>query len=92
MSDIKEGDWVITRDIGHNCSIALNNHSDTFCFPEMVITTPVRVFPEVSAYKGWVVFEKSNFAFIYHPDWLRKVNQDGSPIEWSWLTELGWGG
>ena len=90
MNKITEEDWVVTKDIREKVVAGLGNHEDCFVSSSMGITTPVKAIKH-PYHKGWFGLRAwSGWDYNYHPDWLIKVNQDGSPIEWSWLTELGW--
>lgn len=84
MSKIKEGDWVVS-DVGLVSTYGNFGKLRDVFVQDMVITVPTQVVRH-SSYSEWFTIGW----YSYHPDWLRKVNQDGTPIEWSWLTELGW--
>ena len=83
MSDIKEGDWVVTQDVPLGEAVVTS--IGRYIFMEgMAIKEPRKVTRDPAS--SWFTINH----YSYHPDWLIKVNQDGTPIEWSWLTELGW--
>lgn len=89
MSNIKEGDWVVTKDVVVGTRASLEGRSNSFEV-NMILVCPRKVRPHTYT-KGWWAVEGSyRYYYRYHSDWLIKVNQDGTPYKWSWLTELGW--
>lgn len=90
MSEIRADDWVVTKGRQREAGASLLGHGDVFLPSKMTITVPVRA-REDYLFDGWFSIQAdSGNVYLYHPNWLVKVNQDDTPIEWSWLAELGW--